>query len=284
MRCPTKLMNVDFKGKANINSERYGFTHRQPNRIRTTNIFQPGSSFSTVMNVKIEKRLTVVRSRSEASVLSNGDSVDTLAEAEREQILQAMFEISQKCISGNVIFSEHRGHLRSLKRFHTHIIFESDADFKMFIPPYNHRFLVYNRIVERIKELKNWALKDYKECEERIFRLAISDHESVLNPEDNVTYDVEKGCSKLHLPYQSGDNPFDLVYQYIHKYGLKNYHYGIVYSPGGSIIDVFIHIFPPDFIDHLVLQRGESLVFAQEYLQHFHKGILTNNLQTFVTT
>lgn len=284
MRCPSRPINMEFKGKTNVNTERYGFSHRQPNRIRTINVFQPGSSFSTVMNVKIEKRLTIVRSRSEAAILSNGDSVDTLAEAEREQILQAMFEMACKCKFGNITFSEHRGSLRSLKRFHTHIIVDHEEDFKLFIPYYNHRSLVKNNPLTRMKELKTWALKDYVECEQRIFRLAISDYEPFAHEPDNVIYDAHRGCSKVHLPLIPGENPFKIIYQYIHKYNLKNYHYGIVYSPGGSIVDLFIHIFPPDFIDHLVLQRGESLVFAQEYLQHFHEGIQNEDLNTFVST
>jgi hypothetical protein len=283
MRCQGFFRGMEFKPKPN-QSERYGFTPRHPNKVRTSSIFPIGSSFSTVMNVKIEKRLTIVRSKSEAAILSHGDTVDMLAEAEREQLLLAMETMARKCKNGDVIFSEHRGSLRSLKRFHAHIIVEEDADFKLFIPEYNHHFLIRNEPQKRLTELKTWALKDYAECEQRIFRLALSDLPTIQPLHDGVQYDIHMGCSRIHLPLEPAENPLNTVYRYVHKYKLKNFHYGIVLAPGGTIRDVFIHIFPPDFIDHLVMQRGETLVFIQDYMQTFHDGIANNDLNAFLTT
>jgi len=282
MRCQIRGKDMEFKSRDQ--SERYGFTSRHPNKIKTSQVFQPGSSFSTVMNVKIEKRLTIVRSRSEAFILSHGDTVDMLAEAEREQIYLAMENMALKCRVGNIIFSEHRGSLRSLKRFHTHVIVEEEEDFKLFIPIYNHKYLIRNDPNARLMELKTWALKDYSECEQRIFRLAVTDIPETKPPEDNVRCDIHKGCSRIHVPIVSGENPLNTVYRYINQYGLKNYHYGIVFSPGGMLIDIFIHIFPPDFIDHLVLQRGVSLIIAQEYLQRFREAIDKDDVRSFLTT
>jgi hypothetical protein len=282
MRQQVYLKGMEHKTKTN--SERYGFSPRHPNKVKTNQVFQPGSSFSTVMNVKIEKRLTIVRSRSEAAILSHGDTVDMLADAEREQLFFAMENMAVRCRFGNLTFSEHRGSLRSLKRFHTHVIVDHEDDFKLFIPIYNHRFLVHNDPKERLAELKTWALKDYTECEQRIFKLAVGDIPNIFPPNDGVRYDVHLGCSKIHIPIVPDENPLDTVYRYVHKYGLKNFHYGIVFAPGGMLIDIFIHIFPPDFIDHLVLQRGETLIFAQEYMQHFHDGIESNDLNSLLTT
>jgi len=281
MRCPSHPNKMEFRNKPNV--ERYGFALRHPNKVKTAAVFQPGSSFSTVMNVKIEKRLTVVRSRSEAAILSHGDTVDALVPEERDQLFFAMESMARKCRLGNLTFSEHRGSLRSLKRFHTHIIVEDEDDFKMFIPPHNHKFLVRNDNQTRTTELKTWATKDYTECEQRVFRLALSDTETPALPDD-VEFEIDKGCSRIHLPIVSGENPLDTVYRYVHQFGLKNFHYGLVFAPGGMLTDIFLHLFPPDFIDHLVMQRGKPLTFVQEYLQNFRNGIEQEDWGTFLTT
>lgn len=267
------------------NVERYGYEPKGVNKGKTVSFFEPGMSFSTVNNVKILGRITVVRSKREAVVYSHGDTVDQLAFEEKKQLTDAMERVAKRCLSGNVVFSEHRGSLRSLKRFHTHIIFDHIEDYKKFIPFYNHKYLEEYDHKKRTSDLIGWSAKDYELAEQRSFKLAMLDpprESDKLN--DDVAYDTNKGCSKLHLPIFEGQNPLDTVYDYIRRYGLKNYHYGLVYSPGGRLIDIFIHIYPPEFVDHVFRDRKESLCFITDYLANFKIGIDNHDFKCMIVT
>lgn len=265
--------------------DRYGYEPKGANKGKTIPFFEPGLSFSTVNNVKILGRVAVVRSKRETVVYSHGDTVDQLAYEEKKQLTEMMEKTAKKCTFGNVTFSEHRGTLRSLKRFHTHVIFENLDDFKKVIPFYNHKYLEEYDLEKRMSDLMNWTTKDYEQAEQRSFKLAMLDppRESE-KPNDDVTYDISKGCSKLHLPIFEGQSPLDTVYDYIRRYGLKNYHYGLVYSPGGKITDIFIHVHPVEFVEHVFRDRKENLCFVTEYLANFKIGIDNRDLKCMITT
>jgi hypothetical protein len=264
--------------------ERHGTPNKNSNWTKTVRIFDVGKSFSTVMNVKIEKRLTIVRSRREAVIYSKANTIDEMTFEEKEQLLKGTLWLAERCKRGRLIFSEHRGSLRSLKRFHCHLIFEDQDDFNQFIPTTNHDKIVKNDPAKRLDELKNWAENDYVHAEQRLFQAVLKADVDKVIDDTKFDSDIEKGCSKIHIPIVPNENPLDTVYRYIRKYGLVNYHLGIVFSPGGYLEDIFIHVFPPEFIEHVILHRNFSLMYANQYLENFKQGIETNNINCFLTT